>query len=133
MIRMNNYFMKRRLNYELKLIKPIYEILNDRKEIFEKHWQERSTEYDLLRFEDVEDIIIYTEQKLIELQKYFGTVKENKRTKICLQFYKDHVEILMRYHQNKFESYPGTYMYIYSELLLGAQRYQNIENATNSL
>ncbi|MDG0808070.1 hypothetical protein [Cohnella rhizosphaerae] len=116
----------------MKLVEPIFDILNDQVEIFENHWKLRSTAYDFLREEDIQDILRYTKQKLIELQNYLNAVKE-KKTKDRLQFYKEHVELLLRYHQNKFDSYPGTYMYLYSELILGAQRYQNIKDELRRL
>lgn len=112
----------------MKLIKPIFEILNDQREIFENHWQSRSEAYDLLSEEDIKDILRYTKQKLIELAYYISTIKENRKSRKCLYFYKDYVELLLKYHQSKFDRYPGTYMFLYSELLLGAQRYQNIKN-----
>ncbi|QJD82921.1 hypothetical protein [Cohnella herbarum] len=117
----------------MKLIKPVFEILQDQKEIFENHWNLRSEAYELLSEEDIKDILIFTKQKLIELKNYIGTVKENKKTMECLYFYKDHVDLLLRYHLRKFDGYPGTYMYIYSELLLGAERYLNIKNELRRL
>ena len=86
--------------------------MNDHKEIFENHWNLRSEAYDLLSEEDIQDILRYTKQKLIELKNYISTVKENNRTMECLYFYKDHVDLLLSYHQSKFDGYPGTYMYI---------------------
>lgn len=112
----------------MKLVEPIFLILNDHVEIFENHWQSRCAEYDLLKAEDIQDILHYTKQKLIEVRDYMLTVEENRRTKKCLQFYREYVELLLRYHENKFDGYPGTYMYLYSELLLGAQGYLRIKD-----
>jgi len=73
---------------------------------------------DLLSEVDIQDILRYTKQKLIEIMNYISTVKENRKTKKCLYFNKNQVELLLKYHQSKFDSYPGTYMHKYSELLL---------------
>jgi chloramphenicol O-acetyltransferase len=60
-------FKIRRLKYELKLVTPIFEIMNDEKEVFEKHWQERSEAYAMLKKDDIQNVLIYTYRKLIDL------------------------------------------------------------------
>jgi len=107
--------------------------MNDQKEIFERHWEARSEAYELLKEEDIQDVLMYTKKKLIELKDYLNTIKINRRSKKCLFFYLDFVGLLLRYHKSKFEMYPGTYMSLYSELLLGAQRYLNIKNELSEL
>jgi hypothetical protein len=116
------------LKHELKLVKPVFEIMNEQKEIFERHWEARSEAYEMLKEEDIQDVLVYTKKKLNELMDYLNTIKLNRKSKNCLFFYMEFVGILLRYHKSKFEMYPGTYMSLYIELLLGAQRYQNIKN-----
>jgi len=113
---------------EMRFIKPIFDIMNDRKDIFENHWQARSEAYEKLTVADINYVLMYTEEKLIELMNYLNTIKIKRQSKAIYSFYMGYVELLLRYHNGRLDSYPGTYMHLYSELLLGAQRYQNIMN-----
>ncbi|MDO3410578.1 hypothetical protein QWJ34_12470 [Saccharibacillus sp. CPCC 101409] len=122
-----SFLKNRRLKYELTLVKPIFDILNDRKEIFENHWNARTIAYDLLTEEDIRDVLNYTHRKLIELKSYLDTVQTTRKNQQILTFYKQFNEDLLKYHNRPFDSYPGTYMYFYSELLLGAERYLTIK------
>ncbi len=119
--------MIRRLKYELNLVKPIYEIMNEEKEIFEKHWQTRLEASETNKEEDIQNVLGYTYQRLISLKRYIDAIKKSKKSTKSLSFYIEYVELLLSTHNGKFDSYPETYMYLYSELLLGAQRYLNIK------
>jgi hypothetical protein len=103
--------------------------LHETKEIFEDHWQAMTEAYESLSEEDIQSILAYTKKKLNELSNYFNTIKFNKRSKDVLFFYTDFVDLLLKYHKNKFDMrYHLQYMFLYSELLLGSQRYITIKN-----
>ncbi|WP_206669852.1 hypothetical protein [Paenibacillus luteus] len=103
--------------------------MHENKEIFEDHWQARTEAYESLSEEDIQSILVYTKKKLNELSNYFNTFKFNKRSKDVLFFYTDYVDLLLKFHKSKFDMRNHLqYMYLYSELLLGSQRYITIKN-----
>ena len=113
-----------RLKRERDLIKPIYFILNEKREVFDNHWNSRSEAYENLTEEDIRDVLDYTKQKLIELSNYLETIKPEKRLKNIFLYYKDNVDHLIRYHKRSFNMrYHMQYMFFYSELLLDSERY----------
>lgn len=129
-----NIIYARHLKYELGLIKPLYVILQDNKAIFEDHWQARTEAYESLVEEDIQRVLIYTKKKLNDLLIYFSTIKFNNRSKEIMCFYTDYVNHLLSYHKNHFDMrYHLQYMYFYSELLLGAQRYLTIRDRLNEI
>lgn len=101
--------------------------MNEEKEIFEKHWQTRLEASETNKEEDIQNVLGYTYQRLISLKRYIDAIKKSKKSTKSLSFYIEYVELLLSTHNGKFDSYPETYMYLYSELLLGAQRYLNIK------
>ncbi|OME75705.1 hypothetical protein BK120_30800 [Paenibacillus sp. FSL A5-0031] len=127
--KIRNLFKTRRLKHQLKLLKPIHVILHENKEVFEDHWQARTEAYESLPEEDIQSILVYTQKKLNEISNYLNTIKFNKQSKDVLFFFTDYVDHLLKYHKNKFDMrYHLQYMYLYSELLLGSQRYIAIKN-----
>ncbi|RJE83266.1 hypothetical protein D3P07_25205 [Paenibacillus sp. 1011MAR3C5] len=119
-----------RLKQERELVKPIYFILNENREVFDNHWNSRSEAYEKLTEEEIRDVLEYTKQKLIELSNYLDTIKTEKRIK---NFYKEYVDHLIKYHKSSFNmSYHMQYMFFYSELLLGSERYLIIMKKINN-
>ncbi|OWR32298.1 hypothetical protein CDO73_01430 [Saccharibacillus sp. O23] len=114
-------------------MKPIFEIMTDRKEIFIKHWEDRSEEYLSLREPAIREVLEYTQERLIELKAYLNRIRADRRTKRILGFYREHVELLLKDHQKEIKGYPGNYMYFYNELLLGSERYLTIKNELKKL
>lgn len=113
----------------MELLKPIYFILRDDKETFENHWEARSKTYDSLSVDDIQNVLNYTHRKVNELLNYFNSIQLDKRSKKILCFYTDYVDHLLMYHKKKFDmKYHMQYMFSYSELLLGSQRYEGIMN-----
>jgi hypothetical protein len=72
--------------------------------------------------EDIQEVLTYTKKKLEELLVYFSMVKFTKRAKKVLFFFTQYVELLIKFHRNKFDmQYHMQYMYLYNEMLLGSQ------------
>jgi hypothetical protein len=75
----------------------------------------------------------FRNSQVIELENYISSSGKSKKSLKSLSFFKDYVDLLLSYHNSEFDGYPGTYMHIYSELLVGAQRYLNIKNELKEL
>ncbi|EFM08759.1 hypothetical protein PaecuDRAFT_4224 [Paenibacillus curdlanolyticus YK9] len=123
-----DFVKSRKLKSDQALIKPVYEMLAEDQQWLDDLWHSIRTgnHSEIMSECEIQKVSTFTFDKLARLDAYLKSIKLNKKSAQTLAFYREYVELLLKYHKNnKFDSdYILQYMYLYSELVLGSQRYK---------